>query len=107
MFFILNIGVTSGLFSENDVVSKVSEHTKWWAAYFTRIVKAVLQIHVHNPKVVQTLTGFGKCGAALLNCALVNPKWRDDTMIDQGSGGAYEASQRMTAMVGWAATASE
>mmetsp|Transcript_15988 Transcript_15988/g.23394 ORF Transcript_15988/g.23394 Transcript_15988/m.23394 type:complete len:298 (+) Transcript_15988:2724-3617(+) len=35
---------------------------------------------------------------------LLNPKWRD-TMIDQGSGGAYEISQRMTAIVGWAATA--
>jgi len=35
----------------------------------------------------------------------LNPKWRD-AMINQGSGGAYEVSQRMTAMVGWAATAS-
>ncbi len=26
-------------------------------------------------------------------------------MLEQGSGGAYEVSQRMTAMVGWAATA--
>ncbi len=26
-------------------------------------------------------------------------------MVNQGSGGAYEVSQRMTAMVGWAATA--
>mmetsp|Transcript_33214 Transcript_33214/g.67944 ORF Transcript_33214/g.67944 Transcript_33214/m.67944 type:complete len:1449 (+) Transcript_33214:144-4490(+) len=34
---------------------------------------------------------------------LLNPKWRD-AMIEQGSGGAYEVSQRMTAMVGWAAT---
>lgn len=36
---------------------------------------------------------------------LLNPKWRD-AMINQGSGGAYEVSQRMTAMIGWAATAS-
>mmetsp|Transcript_3977 Transcript_3977/g.5902 ORF Transcript_3977/g.5902 Transcript_3977/m.5902 type:complete len:297 (-) Transcript_3977:73-963(-) len=36
---------------------------------------------------------------------LLNPKWRD-AMIRNGSGGAYEVSQRMTAMVGWAATAS-
>lgn len=34
---------------------------------------------------------------------LLNPKWRD-AMMKQGSGGAYEISQRMTAMVGWAAT---
>ena len=34
---------------------------------------------------------------------LLNPKWRD-AMLRQGSGGAYEVSQRMTAMVGWAAT---
>lgn len=35
---------------------------------------------------------------------LLNPKWRD-SMLSQGSGGAYEISQRMTAMIGWAATA--
>ena len=35
---------------------------------------------------------------------LLNPKWRD-AMLSQGSGGAYEISQRMTAMIGWAATA--
>jgi len=35
---------------------------------------------------------------------LLNPKWRD-AMLRQGSGGAYEISQRMTAMVGWSATA--
>jgi magnesium chelatase subunit H len=35
---------------------------------------------------------------------LLNPKWRD-AMLQQGSGGAYEVSQRMTAMIGWAATA--
>jgi magnesium chelatase subunit H len=35
---------------------------------------------------------------------LLNPKWRD-AMLSQGSGGAYEISTRMTAMIGWAATA--
>jgi len=35
---------------------------------------------------------------------LLNPKWRD-AMLGQGSGGAYEISQRMTAMIGWSATA--
>jgi magnesium chelatase subunit H len=35
---------------------------------------------------------------------LLNPKWRD-AMLKQGSGGAYEVSQRMTAMIGWSATA--
>jgi magnesium chelatase subunit H len=35
---------------------------------------------------------------------LLNPKWRD-AMLQQGSGGAYEISQRMTAMIGWSATA--
>ena len=34
---------------------------------------------------------------------LLNPKWTE-AMLDQGSGGAYEVSQRFTAMVGWAAT---
>jgi len=35
---------------------------------------------------------------------LLNPKWAQ-AMVAQGAGGAYEVSQRMTAMVGWAATA--
>ena len=35
---------------------------------------------------------------------LLNPKWAA-AMANQGSGGAYEISQRLTAMVGWAGTA--
>jgi magnesium chelatase subunit H len=34
---------------------------------------------------------------------LLNPKWAE-AMVDQGSGGAYEVSQRMTALVGWGGT---
>jgi magnesium chelatase subunit H len=34
---------------------------------------------------------------------LLNPKWADE-MVAQGSGGAFEVSQRMTAMIGWGAT---
>jgi len=35
---------------------------------------------------------------------LLNPKWAE-AMAAQGSGGAYEISQRFTALVGWAGTA--
>jgi magnesium chelatase subunit H len=35
---------------------------------------------------------------------LVNPKWAE-AMAKQGSGGVYEICQRMTALMGWAATA--
>ena len=35
---------------------------------------------------------------------LLNPKWAK-AMADQGSGGAYEISQRMTALIGWGGTA--
>lgn len=34
---------------------------------------------------------------------LLNPKWAE-AMVNQGSGGAYEVSQRMTALMGWAGT---
>ncbi|MBD2021891.1 cobaltochelatase subunit CobN, partial [Leptolyngbya sp. FACHB-36] len=34
---------------------------------------------------------------------LLNPKWAD-AMTAQGSGGAYEISQRMTALMGWSGT---
>ncbi|HHP7232493.1 MAG TPA: magnesium chelatase subunit H, partial [Xenococcaceae cyanobacterium] len=35
---------------------------------------------------------------------LLNPKWAE-AMVNQGSGGAYEISQRMTALIGWGGTA--
>ncbi|NET00381.1 MAG: magnesium chelatase subunit H [Sphaerospermopsis sp. SIO1G1] len=35
---------------------------------------------------------------------LLNPKWAQ-AMADQGSGGAFEISQRMTALIGWGGTA--
>jgi len=34
---------------------------------------------------------------------LLNPKWAE-AMVSEGSGGAFEVSQRMTALVGWGAT---
>jgi len=34
---------------------------------------------------------------------LLNPKWAKE-MVNQGSGGAYEISQRMTALIGWGGT---
>ncbi len=34
---------------------------------------------------------------------LLNPKWAE-AMVAQGSGGAYEVSQRMTALIGWGGT---
>ncbi|CAM9137446.1 unnamed protein product [Ascophyllum nodosum] len=34
---------------------------------------------------------------------LLNPKWAE-AMAKQGSGGAYEVSQRMTALIGWSGT---
>jgi magnesium chelatase subunit H len=35
---------------------------------------------------------------------LLNPRWAE-AMANQGSGGAYEISQRMTALIGWGGTA--
>ena len=64
--------VISGLFSGNAVVSKVSEHTAWSSTYFTNIVKKALEVHGHDSDVVQTLTGFGECGAALVDCEYVD-----------------------------------
>ncbi len=34
---------------------------------------------------------------------LLNPKWAQ-AMVNQGSGGAYEVSQRLTALIGWGGT---
>lgn len=73
--------VISGLFSGNAVVSKVSEYTSWSAAYFTRIVKAALEVNGHDSDVVQTLTGLGECGQALVQSPYV------DKIIFTGSPG--------------------
>lgn len=43
--------------------------------------------------------------AALLHAWSCNPVQWANAMAAQGSGGAYEISQRMTAMIGWGGTA--
>jgi len=73
--------VISGLYSGNAVVSKVSEHTSWSSRYFTRIVKEALEACGHDSDVVQTITGFGDAGAALVKCPEV------DKIIFTGSPG--------------------
>ena len=60
--------VISGLFSGNAVVSKPSEYTSWSSTFFTTIVREALKVNGHNPDVVQTITGFGEAGAAIVKC---------------------------------------
>lgn len=64
--------IISGIMAGNAVVGKVSEHTSWSSLYFTRIVQASLRAHGHNPDLVQTITGFGDTGAALVQEPLVD-----------------------------------
>lgn len=73
--------IISGIFAGNAVVGKVSEHTSWSSQYFTRIVRAALEAHGHNPDLCQTITGFGDAGAALVSNPLV------DKVIFTGSPG--------------------
>jgi len=73
--------VISGLFTGNAVVSKVSEYTSWSSSYFTKIVKMALEVHGHDSDVVQTITGFGDAGKALVDCKDV------DKIIFTGSPG--------------------
>ena len=64
--------IISGIFAGNAVVGKVSEHTSWSADYFGRIVQKALEVHGHDPNLVQTVTGFGEAGAALVADPLVD-----------------------------------
>ena len=65
--------ILSGIFAGNAVVGKVSEHTSWSAVvYFSHIVKMALQVHGHDPDLVQTITGFGTAGEALVTDPLVD-----------------------------------
>lgn len=64
--------IISGIFAGNAVVGKVSEHTSWSAQYFSRMVQAALVECGHNPDLVQTVTGFGEAGAALVQDPLVD-----------------------------------
>lgn len=73
--------IISGIFAGNAVVGKVSEHTCWSADYFGRIVQQALKEHGHDPNLVQTVTGFGEAGAALVSEPLV------DKIIFTGSPG--------------------
>ena len=73
--------VISGIFSGNAVVSKVSEHTSWSSTYFGKICRMALEVNGHDPDLVQTVTGFGESGAALVACDDV------DKIIFTGSPG--------------------
>jgi acyl-CoA reductase-like NAD-dependent aldehyde dehydrogenase len=63
--------IISGIFAGNAVVGKVSEHTSWSAEYFGRIVQKALEVHGYDPNLVQTVTGFGDAGAALVADPLI------------------------------------
>ena len=64
--------IISGIMAGNAVVGKVSEHTSWSSQYFTRIIRQALIVHGHDPDLVQTVTGFGEAGAALVQEPLVD-----------------------------------
>lgn len=65
--------IISGIFAGNAVVGKVSEHTSWsTVVYFSAIVRAALAVHGHDPNLVQTVTGYGDAGSALLSDPLVD-----------------------------------
>ena len=64
--------IISGIMAGNAVVGKVSEHTCWSSQYFTRIIREALIAHGHDPDLVQTVTGFGDAGAALVQEPLVD-----------------------------------
>lgn len=65
--------IISGIFAGNAVVGKVSEHTSWSAvAYYSRIARAALEVNGHNPDLLQTVTGFGEAGHALVTNPLVD-----------------------------------
>jgi hypothetical protein len=51
------------------------------ALYFTHIVKAALKVHGHDSDVVQNLTGFGECGAALVQCPDVAKLYLPDHLL--------------------------
>ena len=52
---------------------------------------------------VHLASGWPLAGAKCNQCSVVL-QWAN-AMAAQGSGGAYEISQRMTAMIGWGGTA--
>ena len=64
--------IISAIFAGNAHVGKVSEHASWSAAFFGRIVKAALEVHGHNPDLVQTVTGMADAGHALVNHPMVD-----------------------------------
>lgn len=71
--------VLSCLLTGNAIVAKVSEHTSWSSQYYGRFVAEALRRTGHNPDLVQTVTGFGDAGAALIDAV--------DKVIFTGSPG--------------------
>jgi magnesium chelatase subunit H len=80
----------------------------------TGALKKAAEVQSGNPVTASVVESFSKDSTPRkledvlrleYRTKLLNPKWAK-AMAEQGSGGAYEISQRMTALMGWAGTTS-
>ncbi|KAI9318753.1 Aldehyde/histidinol dehydrogenase [Dichotomocladium elegans] len=58
--------VISALMSGNAILVKGSEYVAWSTQYYHKIVQRCLEVHGHDPELVQFLTGFADVGEAVV-----------------------------------------
>lgn len=62
--------VISALMSGNGIIVKVSEYVAWSSRFYHQIVQKCLEVHGHDPDLVQFLTGFADVGEAVVQCGV-------------------------------------
>ncbi|SAL95194.1 hypothetical protein [Absidia glauca] len=58
--------VISALMSGNGIMVKCSEYVAWSSQYYLSIIRKCLEIHGHDPELVQFVTGFAEVGEAVV-----------------------------------------
>ncbi|CAO3615443.1 unnamed protein product [Cunninghamella echinulata] len=58
--------VISALMSGNGIIVKCSEYVAWSSQYYLSIIRKCLEVHGHDPELVQFITGFADVGEAIV-----------------------------------------
>lgn len=62
--------VISALMSGNGIIVKASEYVAWSTQYYHKIIQKCLEVHGHDPELVQMLTGFADVGEEVVRCGV-------------------------------------
>ncbi|KAI8071277.1 Aldehyde/histidinol dehydrogenase [Gongronella butleri] len=58
--------VISALMSGNGIMVKCSEYVAWSSSFYVQVIRKCLEVHGHDPELVQFINGFADAGEAVV-----------------------------------------